>query len=344
MYQKLSKLSFGIHNIDDLREHLQVAIELEHSTIPPYLCALYSIPDSKNPELVRLIRSVVMEEMLHITLASNVLNAIGGAPALNKSDFIPSYPMKLPHSNGAFTVHLEKFCHSSIDTFLKIERPGKQVARPQADNYETIGQFYQAIEDGLNRICKGDHHFISDHSKQVTPELYYGGGGGIIVVTDLKSALKALKAIVAQGEGLHHTIFDSDDPVFDDERDLAHYFRFNEILLGQFYTRYDKPNSKPSGEKFAVNWKSSYPMRLDPKTDDYPAGSELRQKSDAFNRRYTSLLKALHQVYNGEPQKLMEAVGLMYDLKYQAIALMRVPFGENGETAGPSFEFLAYEL
>ena len=38
----------GIESIDDLRCHLQVALELEHSTIPPYLCALYSIPDGSN--------------------------------------------------------------------------------------------------------------------------------------------------------------------------------------------------------------------------------------------------------------------------------------------------------
>ena len=30
-------------SLDGLREHLQWAIELEHSTIPPYMCALYSL-------------------------------------------------------------------------------------------------------------------------------------------------------------------------------------------------------------------------------------------------------------------------------------------------------------
>ena len=36
-------LSGTITSIDGLRQHLQWALELEHSTIPPYLCALYSI-------------------------------------------------------------------------------------------------------------------------------------------------------------------------------------------------------------------------------------------------------------------------------------------------------------
>jgi len=31
----------AIDTLDDLREHLQWAIELEHTMLPPYLCALY---------------------------------------------------------------------------------------------------------------------------------------------------------------------------------------------------------------------------------------------------------------------------------------------------------------
>jgi hypothetical protein len=33
-----------------IQEHLQSAIELEHFTIPPYLCALYSLDPGRNPE------------------------------------------------------------------------------------------------------------------------------------------------------------------------------------------------------------------------------------------------------------------------------------------------------
>src|SRR5947208_16921497 len=32
-----------IATVESLREHLQWAIELEHFTLPPYLCALYSL-------------------------------------------------------------------------------------------------------------------------------------------------------------------------------------------------------------------------------------------------------------------------------------------------------------
>ena len=39
-----------IETIDSLHEHLQWAIELEHATIPPYLCALYSLDPARNPD------------------------------------------------------------------------------------------------------------------------------------------------------------------------------------------------------------------------------------------------------------------------------------------------------
>src|SRR5689334_1014219 len=95
-----------ISTVASLRRHLQWAIELEHSTIPPYLCALYSIPDGSNTTASTLIRSVVMEEMLHMVLAANLLNAVGGEPNVDHADFVPSYPAYLPHSAKSFQVEL----------------------------------------------------------------------------------------------------------------------------------------------------------------------------------------------------------------------------------------------
>jgi len=81
---------------ESLREHLQLAIELEHSTIPPYLCALYSIEPGRNLEAVEVIGSVLVEEMLHLTLASNLLNSVGGRPRLDIPQTLPGYPRPLP--------------------------------------------------------------------------------------------------------------------------------------------------------------------------------------------------------------------------------------------------------
>ncbi len=142
--------SFGrIATIKSLREHLQWAIELEHFTIPPFLCALYSLDAGRNPEATELVSGVLVEEMLHMTLAANLLNAVGGRPQLDNPKMLPGYPRPLPHGDRSFEISLFRFGYEAIETFLKIERPLPTGAPPEGDNYETIGQFYEAITRGL---------------------------------------------------------------------------------------------------------------------------------------------------------------------------------------------------
>jgi len=86
----------GIGTLESLREHLQWAIELEHFTLPPYLCALYSLDAARNPDASEVVASVLVEEMLHMTLAANLLNAVGGRPRLDAPQMLPVYPRCLP--------------------------------------------------------------------------------------------------------------------------------------------------------------------------------------------------------------------------------------------------------
>src|SRR4051812_16031301 len=91
-----------VTNRDELMTALQNAIRLEHSTIPPYLTAYYTL-NGGSPSINyarTIIRDVVIEEMLHLTLAANILNAIGGAPRLSDPQFIPTYPGPLPMGIG----------------------------------------------------------------------------------------------------------------------------------------------------------------------------------------------------------------------------------------------------
>jgi rubrerythrin len=95
-----------ITSLESLQEHLQWAIELEHSTIPPYLCALYSIEAGHNAEATEVLSSVMVEEMLHLTLAANLLNAVGGRPRLDIPEMLPDYPHSLPHGDRSFEISL----------------------------------------------------------------------------------------------------------------------------------------------------------------------------------------------------------------------------------------------
>jgi hypothetical protein len=265
-------------------------------------------------------------------LAANVLNAIEGHPSINHRKFVPDYP-KVPLFS--FPVHLEKFSTSSIDTFVNIE----SATPPPGGNGNTIPHYYAAIEQGLKDL--GDEIFTGAASRQITPEYYYGGGGEPIEVKDVDSALHALNEIIGQGEGVHESFFDGDQE-FGEAQEIAHYFRFKEIAGERFYnTAVDKPTpeSKPSGRPLAVRWDQVYPMRQDPKMAQYPKDSEVLRKMHEFNRTYMALLDDLHTALNGKPQRLMQSVVRMYDLKYQAVELMKIPSGD-GETAGPGFEYV----
>ena len=52
---------------------------------------------------------MVVEEILHFTIACNLMNALSGKPAIDNSQFVPEYTGELPFGIGYhFTVHLKK--------------------------------------------------------------------------------------------------------------------------------------------------------------------------------------------------------------------------------------------
>src|SRR5215212_10004675 len=98
-----------ITTIEQLHRYLYAALQLEHATIPPYLTGLYSLHPQTNSAAQHILRVVAVEEMLHLSLAANVLNAVGGTPDLTGADFVPQYPTYLPDGEQDFTVDLQPF-------------------------------------------------------------------------------------------------------------------------------------------------------------------------------------------------------------------------------------------
>lgn len=335
----------AIQDLASLRRHLQWAIELEHSTIPPYLTALYSLQEGSNREAAKVLLSVVIEEMLHMTLAANVLNAIGGAPQLDRPDFIPAYPTYLPHSNQAFQVPLAKFSPETVEVFMRIEKPEAHDALPEDENYETIGQFYEALEAGLVQLCEtlGESAvFTGDPARQLgSAAFHYDGSGTVRVVTDLTSARKALEEIVEQGEGMdHQAIWDGDRSMFHPtRREVSHYFRLNEVYTGRTYHAGDTPQSGPTGKPCPVDWKAVYNIRSNARTKDYPEGSPVRAKLLAFHQAYCDMLRLMHRSFNGSPECMALAVGAMYEIKYKALELMQMPSGDGITNVGLTFDY-----
>src|SRR3954451_16276311 len=264
-----------ISTVEDLRTHLQWAIELEHATIPPYLCALYSLDAARNPEAAEVVQSVFVEEMLHLALAANLLNAVGGEPVLDAPQLLPGYPRTLPHGDQSFQVELLPFGLQALEAFLRIEQPSRPGAGPEDDQYETIGQFDKAIDRGLRRLCEDlgeDAVFSGSPERQITASYPYGGSGRIVAVHDLASALQALTEIVEQGEGSAQSdIWDGDHQMFHaDRNEVAHYYRFEELKLGRRYQEGDTPSSGPTGKSVNLDWDAVRPMRPNPRISDTP--------------------------------------------------------------------------
>ncbi|MFG6201067.1 ferritin-like domain-containing protein [Nonomuraea sp. JJY05] len=337
-----------IDTLDSLREHLQWAIELEHATLPPYLCALYSLDPDRNPEAVEVVGSVFVEEMLHLALAANLLNAVGGRPRLDMPGMLPPHPRPLPHGDRSLELSLVPFGPQALEMFLRIEQPAPPGAPAEADAYETIGQFYTAIEEGLRHLCErlGEQAvFSGDPARQVSADHFRHTAGHLVEVRDLASALAALEEIVEQGEGTARGgVWDGDQDVFHPERqEVGHYYRFQELKFGRRYQRGDTPQSGPTGETIAVDLTGVRPMRRNPRLSDHEPGSAIRTAQEEFNHTYCAVLHLLERAFNGSPKLLRVATGTMYALKGQAQALMRMP-DEDGATAGPTFEYVPPEL
>jgi hypothetical protein len=331
-----------------LATHLQWALSVELSTIPPYLCALYSVRD-RSTAAADLVRDVVVEEMLHMALVSNLMNAIGHKPSLARR-FVPLYPGYMPHhaAGGPF-IQLQSLSPALARTvFMAIEQPERSPRAPaEDDEFETIGQFYKAIELGFDRCITDDFIKRNDTGCQRS-DIYVGGGGGeLMVVHTVEDARRALKEIIEQGEGapLAHPPLPGDEPfgaydhyglrpdgtygpIIGTPWELSHYRRFQQLATGE------------------VEIPPTYPMQPNPSADDLEGPT--RELSELFDACYTLVLTALGRTFRssgsdgaffGEAFPVMQSA-----LPPLATVLMRSPLEHGadpdlGPNAGPAFVY-----
>ena len=216
-----------IDSIDEMHTYLAVAMQLEHATIPPYLTALYSMLPGRNSESSEVMRIVVVEEMLHMTLVANLMNSVGRHPDLTASGFVPRYPTHLPDGEADFEVSIRPFGREAVETLMRIERPGTLtdgldlVSRPRSArallpayahdddqdmHFYSIGDFYGEIERGLRHLqtheeSGGATLFSGDPEAQVVIGEYFPDASQVGPVVDLDSALFAIDFITERGRG-----------------------------------------------------------------------------------------------------------------------------------------------
>jgi ferritin-like protein len=142
--------------LSDLQDALETAMQFEFSTIPPYLCAQWSI-DSDPSDVADMIEGIVVHEMYHFALAGNMLTAIGGVPNIANAAFIPSYPTNVLPGGipQKLAVDLQPLTPKQAQVFMQIEYPEfPPVALAAAP--ATIGAFYDTIADGFTMVSPTD--------------------------------------------------------------------------------------------------------------------------------------------------------------------------------------------
>lgn len=338
-----------------LLNSLQTALELELATIPPYLVALLSIRLPGNRAAAERIRSVAMEEMLHVALVGNVINAVGGRVRIDR-DACPVFPLTLTFEGKSFAdrrflVPLAPFAETTVKVFMEIEKPsalaipslalgnGIDVPAP------TIGNFYQQIitlMDEIETAAPGEL-FVGDPSWQLDSDFYWGSAGAILKVSDLASATAAIELVVAQGEAAWPPAADAFARAVSQPYGIGHYYRFAEIFHGRCYSIGDDPGGPPSGEALAVDYTQVEPILPNAKQADYLAGSEAADLNQLFNQRYTLMLRQLEEAMLGSPKTLYTAVmNGMHGMTSVARKLMQTPIASDaeGRTGCPTFEWI----
>ncbi len=159
---------------------LYEAAELEHNLMCTYLYAAFSLKDGeadgvRPEELEALGRwrkeliGVAIEEMGHLTAVWNITAALGGTPRFGRTNF-PLDPGYLP---AGIVVSWRRLPPETLQHFVFLERPSGCVeldgegfvyernyirggggARliPMGFNYDTVGDFYIALSDGLRTL------------------------------------------------------------------------------------------------------------------------------------------------------------------------------------------------
>jgi len=317
-----------------LERSLQLAVSLELSTVPPYLCALWSIQDELHPVAVS-VREIVQQEMLHLGLACNMLVAIGATPDLPAA--LPRYPGPLPGGvHEGLTVELAGLTKKALCDFMWIERPlhGFPERNPHAADVpwveslecdETIGEFYEAIKTAF---VHHQPHLSLD--RQITGPLAWRS------VATIDDVVKTIELIQVQGEGSSRT------PT-NDRGSLSHYYRFREVYLGceLLWDREQKTLLRGRPIAFPEVWPmAAVPLGGYAESDVTP---EVWHLVDRFDDTFTRLLEELQSAWTlrGGQARFIEAISTMFELENYARPLMAIaiPGQTRRGTYGPCFRY-----
>ena len=341
--------------VQDLREQLQLAMQVEFYTIPPYLTTLYSIVDDCNQQIYDAIRDVVIQEMMHFAQAANLLISVGGEPLIDDESFAPRYPhLGLPGGiMPKLYVELKKLSREQVHrVFMGIESPAETcVDRPPEDceysNY-TIGQFYQEVQKCILSLPNDVFQPETLPYQVIWP---WGGVsqdvGKLMKVDSKAKALVAIEQIIHQGEGA--SPYNPNSSVHDE---YAHFYRFEEVVCGKELV-YDKSDNTYSytGDRIPFDPQGVWQMRDNPASFNIKPNTNCYTESVTFHHVYRAFLRKLQETFTPcsssvcpSPQALlMKSIELMESLQIHAKRLMWIRYAPDNpsdmSTCGPVWDY-----
>ncbi len=340
---------------------LCAAAELEHALMCEYLFAAFSLKRSVDEGLTHeqlaaverwrsTILGVAKQEMLHLAIACNLLTSIGVSPHLSR----PNLPQPARHYPSGVRLELLPFGEQALRHFLFLERPegmdlndaeglaamenavpvtGEDEIAPHLQEFRTVGHLYRSIEAGFRHLAEklGEENlFLGPSGSQTRGELF--GWKELGPITNTDEAVRAIEAIVAQGEGSRG-----------DWRN-AHFGRFLSVLTEYLQMTENAPGLEVTRPVLPV-------LVRPPET-----GAEVNLITDPATARVADLCNVTYEVLLHLLYRLMSyidesadqigtlatvAVGIMNDvIGPLADILSTMPVGPDhpGRTAGATFE------
>jgi hypothetical protein len=363
------KESCKIGSRDELVRALRLAAELEHGLLCQYLFAAFTIrrtdadfdssPDRRVLQIAQRWESTLLlvarQEMEHLALVCNLLNAVAGDLNFQRPNFpqpAKRYPLHIPF-------RLDPFGVPALRRFVWAERPNgifpsfapdgycESYPRPAAarrleslevpeSDYETVLGLYLAILDAFQALDPAEV-FIGSPDRQVDGSQLFNYRVTVEPVTNREDAAAAIGLIVEQGEGIGMNPLDPDG---------SHFQMFLQILGDFEEAKRNDPGFSP-----ALDVVENPVLDQDPGAGigTIVTHKPSRAGMELFNEAYNLMLMMLRSWFGhfsfsqNYPRQAAEFYAAFFPLMTMVLRplgeiLTRMPAGVDGKKAGPSFE------
>jgi CDGSH-type Zn-finger protein/uncharacterized Fe-S cluster protein YjdI len=326
--------NISVNDRQELIYLLTEAAEFEHVVMCTYLYAQWSLKKDESEGITAQekeaidrwrasIRSVAMEEMLHLALVNNLMAAFGATPHLIRPDF----PVKQGYFPSALDFHLAPFNEETMQHFVFIEKPegievkdgagftheshyervvGTDLLTPTARDYVSQGHLYHGIAQAIRGLAEqlGEENLFIGHGEAQLSSAEFPLPG-LFEISGMETAMKAIEEIVSQGEGA---------PA---HREDSHYARFDAVLTEYQVLKKARPE-----------FEAAHPAAINPVLTEFVDNGNIVRVTNPLARRVVDLGNAVY--------------GMMLQTLAQVCAPVPLPSGLRQGLSEVSCELMKY--